>query len=74
MEHPRSEPVECRSDGDFAGRPLAIYWQGERLVVDKILASWRTPGKKCFRVTTLDEKAFECCYFEDKDTWTVIDI
>jgi hypothetical protein len=69
-----SEPVECRSDGDYAGRPLAIYWQGERRVVDRVLATWRTPEGKVYRVDTLDGRVFDCWYVEAEDTWTITEV
>ena len=66
--------VECRSDGDYAGRPLAIHWQGERKIVRQILATWRTPQGKFYRVITLDERLFDCWYSEAEDIWKVEEI
>jgi hypothetical protein len=63
--------VECRSDGDYAGRPLAISWQGQRLVVEKVLDAWRAPNGKCYRVSTQDGQVFELCYSEFDDAWSI---
>jgi len=65
--------VECRSDGDYAGRPLAIHWQGRRETVKIVLASWRTPEGKSFRVVTQADNVLECIFSETKDEWTVVD-
>ncbi len=66
--------VECRSDGSYAGRPLAVSWQGARFVVKEVQAEWRSPEGKHFRVKTQQEKAFECLYLEAEDTWKVKEI
>ena len=42
--------VECRSDHDYIGRPLAFYWQDKRLTVSEVLAQNRTPHSISFRV------------------------
>ena len=63
--------VECRSDGDYAGRPLVIHWEGKRLDVKMVLAEWRSPDGKHFRIVTRDERVFECRYSEAEDAWTV---
>ena len=63
-------PVECRSDHSYAQRPLAIWWQGQRLEVAEILAEWRTPQGKRFRVSTA-AGIFELTYQEPESTWTI---
>ncbi len=64
--------VECRSDNEYAGRPLALYWQGERLEVDEIRASWLTPEGKCFRVVARNGLPFELCYSQAEDAWRIV--
>ncbi len=64
--------VECRSDSEYAERPLALYWQGERLGIDKILASWLTPDGKCFQVLAKNGLKFELCYHQSQDDWSII--
>ena len=71
MELLKMEIVECRSDGDYAGRPLAVHWQGTRLEVAQILASWRRPEGKCYRVSTQDGQVFELTYLEAPDVWVI---
>jgi hypothetical protein len=63
--------VECHSGYEYAVRPTALQWQGERMVVAEILESWRNPGVKCFRVRTVDEQIFILCYDERRDEWRV---
>ncbi|MEW6030889.1 MAG: hypothetical protein ACOYZ8_07395 [Chloroflexota bacterium] len=65
------DTVECRSDSDFADRPLALVWQGRRLEIAEILARWRGPGEKGFRVKTADGQAFELTYREIPDEWHI---
>lgn len=63
--------VECRSDSEYAERPLALIWNGERLEVEQILSRWREPGAKGFRVRTTDGAAFVLTYREHSDAWQV---
>ena len=63
--------VECLSDSEYADRPLALIWQGRRLEIAEILASWRGPGEKGFRVKTTDGQAFELAYRQLPDEWHI---
>lgn len=63
--------VECRSDTEYAERPLALTWRGQRLEVAEILARWRGPNEKGFRVKTTDGQAFELTHREVPDEWQV---
>jgi hypothetical protein len=63
--------VECRSDSEYAERPLALMWQGRRLEIAEILASWRGPNEKGFRIKTADGLAFDLAYREIPDEWHV---
>ncbi len=65
------DAVECRSDSEYAERPLALTWEGRRLEIAEILASWRGPGEKGFRVKTVDGLAFELAYRELPDEWQI---
>jgi len=51
---------------------MAIYWQGERLVVDQVLAVWRAPDGKTYRISTRDEQIFELHYSESNDAWSIV--
>jgi hypothetical protein len=65
------EAVECRSDTEYAERPLSLIWQGRRYEVAEILARWHGPGEKGFRVKSTDGFAFELTYHEISDDWHV---
>ena len=65
------EIVECRSDSEFAERPLALTWNGRRYEIAEIIARWRGPNEKGFRVKTADGIAFELMYRELPDEWQV---
>jgi hypothetical protein len=66
-----TERVECRSEIAYAERPTALYWQGQRLLVSDVLASWRVPEGVRFRVRAEDDQVFELVYNEAGDNWLV---
>jgi hypothetical protein len=66
-----SEKVECRSDTEYAERPLSLLWNGSRYEIAEIFARWRGPGEKGFRVKTVNGQAFELTYHEVSDDWHV---
>ena len=63
--------VECRSDHDYIGRPLAFYWQDKRLRVVEVLAQSHTQSGYSFRVRTEDIGIFELDYDTNSDQWSV---
>lgn len=65
------DTVECRSDSDYAERPLALLWEGRRMEIAEIVATWRGPGEKGFRIKTVDGAAFDLAYHEIPDEWHV---
>lgn len=66
-----SEIVECHSGFEYAERPVALRWEGERLVIEKILNRWQIPGGKRFLVETTDGQVFELFYGELYDEWRI---
>ena len=64
--------VECLSDAEYADRPLAFTWQGQRLEIAEILARTHTPNEKGFRIKTTDGQAFDLIYREIPDDWLVL--
>ena len=44
------QAVECYSGATYAERPVAVQWQGQRLAVEQVLRSWRTPAGPGFDV------------------------
>ena len=65
------DSVECRSDTEFAERPLALMWDGTRYEIAEIVARWRGPNEKGFRVKTASGASFELTYREVPDEWQV---
>jgi len=63
--------VECHSGYEYAERPVALRWEGRRLVIEQVESQWRIPGGKRFRVRTQDGRAFELFYGELYDEWRV---
>jgi hypothetical protein len=62
--------VECYSGVEYAERPTAFAWQGQRLVVEEVLQRWRAPGYKCFRVRA-GGQTFELRYDEHTEEWQI---
>lgn len=65
------ETVECRSDTQYAERPLSLLWQGRRYEIAEIISRWHGPAERGFRVKTIDGHAFELTYLEISDHWHV---
>jgi hypothetical protein len=63
--------VECLSDLEYADRPLALSWQGNRYEIAEIVSRWRGPGEKGFHVRTVDGHFFELTYRDVTDDWHV---
>jgi hypothetical protein len=63
--------VECRSDTEYAERPIALYWQEQRLEIVEILSQGRTPLGKSFRVRTADGQIFLLNYNEITTDWQI---
>ena len=59
--------VECRSDSEYAERPLSLTWEGYKYEIAEIVARWRGPSEKGFRVKTADGQAFDLTYREIPD-------
>lgn len=66
-----SDRVECRSDHDYIGHPLAFYWQDKRLEVSEVLTQARTPWGYSFRVRNEDFGIFELTYDTNTDQWSI---
>ena len=63
--------VECHSSYSSCDHPSAIWWQGKRHLVKAIIAEWRTPVEKHYRLF-VDEKLFLKAIYNDKENiWKV---
>ncbi len=68
---PAAGLVECLSDAEYADRPLALTWLGQRLEIAEIVSRWRGPNEKGFRVKTTGGQAFELIYRDISDDWHI---
>jgi len=66
-----TETVECHSSSGYADRPTALYWQGVRIPIVKVIKQWRFPAGKCFRVQTIGGMEFELNYCESEHDWHI---
>jgi len=66
-----NDQVYCRSDNKYAERPVALVWEGEKLEIEEVYASWRTPDGISFRVQTVNKQTFNLHYNESKDNWQI---
>ena len=63
--------VECHSDYDYAERPVAFHYRKRRFEIASLIAEWREPEGKGFRVMTEDLEIFDLFYDQNKDEWEV---
>jgi hypothetical protein len=71
MDNLISQLVICHSGYEYADRPVALVWEGNRFEIRAIEGQWLTPGGKHFRVRTHDEQLFELLFSELNDEWRV---
>jgi len=67
-------PVLCYSGLEYAERPIALHWQGQRLDVEKVLDSQKIPNGKRFTVLVSTQQVFELTYDELEDQWQIIEV
>jgi hypothetical protein len=63
--------VECYAGYRYPERPCAFLWEGERVAVEEVERSWRTPAGLVFRVRTASGCCFTLAYDEAADRWDV---
>lgn len=63
--------VECHSEYQYAERPIAFSWEGERVVVTEIVAQWRSPRGVHFKVLSDTQGIFDLSYLELEGKWEV---
>lgn len=64
--------VECYSGATYAERPMAVHWQGQRLDVEQVLRSWRTPDGPGFEVIVTGGQKLRLVYDDMNELWTVM--
>jgi hypothetical protein len=63
--------VECYSGYEYAQRPTVFDWEGCRLEVATVRASYRIPNGWQFRVEAVNQQVFELAYNEATDKWQI---
>jgi hypothetical protein len=63
--------VECHSDYCYEQRPVAFHWEEEWIQVETLIAEWKTPEGKGFRVQSGNGQIFELFYHQQRDQWEV---
>jgi hypothetical protein len=66
--------VSCYSGHTYAERPRSFVWQGIAYEVVAIEKAWQQPGKRCFQVSTGDNKLFNLCYNETQHQWSLTEV
>ena len=66
--------VNCYSGHTYAERPKSFTWQGVEYEVAEIEKAWQEPGKRCFQVSTRDNKLFNLCSNETKNQWSLVEL
>jgi hypothetical protein len=65
------ELVECRAGFIYPQTPVAFTWHDQRLVVEKLIAEWRTQDGWKFRVLASNDQLFDLFYNEMYDQWLI---
>lgn len=63
--------VECYAGATYPEKPLALYWDGERLEIEQIEFQVRVPDGWRYRVRTINSQVFELKYEENNARWYV---
>ena len=71
METQTVDKVFCYSGNEYPDRPVSFLYEGELLEVFEIIARWRTPQGKLFRITTSEGRIFDIFFCEACDGWKI---
>jgi hypothetical protein len=66
--------VECYSGHTYAEEPRFFVLDGVEREVVEIQKAWQEPGERHFLVRTGDNKFFQLCYNEVKESWTATEV
>jgi hypothetical protein len=69
MDGPLTFKVECYSGSEYASRPTAIFYNGQRMIISRVLSEEYTPDSKRFQVVLEDGRPLMLEYRELTDTW-----
>lgn len=63
--------VEYHSGYSCCDHPSAIWWQGQRHLVKTIIAEWRTPVEKHYRLLVAEDLILKAVLNEKENLWKV---
>ena len=63
--------VECHSGFSSCDHPTAIWWQGHHHLVKAIIAEWRTPIEKHYRLLIDENLILNAVFNEKNNSWNV---
>ncbi|MBM3143974.1 MAG: hypothetical protein FJ010_03180 [Chloroflexi bacterium] len=66
--------ILCRSEHEYAQRPIAFHWGSKYFEVAEIIAGWRHPDGKRFCVRANTDQLFELRYDEVNHEWTILQL
>ncbi len=66
-----SKKVEAHSGYTYGERPIALHWEGERMIVAAVVSRWRDPSGIGYRVRTEDDRIFDLYYDETSGEWSI---
>jgi len=61
--------VECFSGTEYANRPTAVFYNGRRWIISRVLSEEYTPDGKRFQVVLEDGRPLVLEYCELTDKW-----
>lgn len=63
--------VECQSGYSSCDHPNAVWWLGQRHLVKAIMAEWRTPIEKHYRLLVPENMIFHAAFHMKNNSWNV---
>jgi hypothetical protein len=64
--------VFCYSGDSYAQRPIGFVFDGEDMIVSRVLTEVRLPDGKRFTVLTEDGHVFDLYFFAGQDLWRIV--
>jgi len=65
-------PVRSRSNHTYAQQPYEVFLEGRWYPVTAIIATWKEPAARGFRLLLTDFIVVDVRYREDTDTWDIV--
>lgn len=65
------DPVRCRAEHAYPGRPLEVWYDGRWQSVTTLLEERQTPTGRQYRVICEEQQELWLMYDPDSDSWQV---